>query len=145
MTDNAIVDLFFARDEEAITECDKKYGTPLRSFGARLTNDTYTSEECVNDTYMKTWSTVPPTDPRDYLFAYLSKIMRNKCIDRLKSQDRIKRGAAFTTLSSELTEATPSGETSDSLAIRNELSALISAYLRGVKNEWREIFVMRYF
>lgn len=145
MTDSAIVDLFFARDEEAIRLCDEKYGPPLRSFGRRLTSDEGITEECVDDTYLKTWNTVPPKDPRDYLFAFLSKIMRHRCIDRIRSIDREKRGAAITSLSSELTEAAPSGDSSDSVALSNELSALISDFLGGVKNEWREIFVMRYF
>ena len=145
MTDNAIVDLFLARDEDAITQCDAKYGIPLRNFGKRLTNDVYVTEECVDDTYMKTWSTVPPKEPRDYLFAYLSKIMRNKCIDRLKSTDRQRRGAAITVLSSELSEAAPSNDSSESLAIENELAALIGEFLRALKDESRDIFVMRYF
>ena len=145
MTDSAIVDLFFARDEEAITKCDIKYGIPLRSFGKRLTHDIYVTEECLDDTYMKTWSTVPPNEPRDYLFAYLSKIMRNKCIDRLKSMDRMKRGAAITVLSSELSDAAPSNEESDAHAIGNELSELIEDFLLSIKTESREIFILRYF
>ena len=145
MTDSAIVDLFFARDEEAIASCDRKYGLSLRSFGKRLTHDVYVTEECVDDTYMKTWSTVPPKDPRDYLFAYLAKIMRTGCIDRLKSMDRVRRGASITVLSSELSESAPGNESSDSLALENELSSLIEEFLRGLKQESREIFVMRYF
>lgn len=145
MTDSAIVDLFLARNEEAITKCDNKYGLSLRSFGKRLTHDIYVTEECVDDTYMKTWETVPPKEPRDYLFAYLSKIMRNKCIDRLKSMDRLRRGATVTVLSDELSDAAPSGESSDSLAIENELTALIEEFLRDIKQESREIFILRYF
>ena len=145
MTDAAIIELFFERNENAILFCDEKYGARLRSFGKRMTADSEITEECVDDTYVKTWNTVPPSDPREYLFAYLSKIMRHRCIDRIKAIDREKRGAAVTTLSSELTEAVPSKESSDSLAIENELAALISEFLRGIKDEWREIFVMRYF
>jgi RNA polymerase sigma-70 factor (ECF subfamily) len=145
MTDAAIIELFFERNENAILFCDEKYGARLRSFGKRMTADSEITEECVDDTYVKTWNTVPPKDPRDYLFAFLSKIMRHRCIDRIRSIDREKRGAAITSLSSELTEAAPSGDSSDSVALRNELSALISDFLGGVKNEWREIFVMRYF
>jgi RNA polymerase sigma-70 factor (ECF subfamily) len=94
---------------------------------------------------MKTWETVPPKEPRDYLFAYLSKIMRNRCIDRIKSMDRIRRGATVTVLSDELSDAAPSGDSSDSLAIENELSALIEEFLRDLKRESRDIFIMRYF
>ena len=74
MTDRMIVDLFFNRDEGAIRECDAKYGPPLRSFGNRITNDHGTTEECLDDTYMSAWSTIPPKDPGNYLFAFLSKL-----------------------------------------------------------------------
>jgi RNA polymerase sigma-70 factor (ECF subfamily) len=94
---------------------------------------------------MKTWETVPPKEPRDYLFAYLSKIMRNRCIDRIKSMDRIRRGATVTVLSDELSDAAPSGDSSDSLAIENELAALIEEFIKGLKQESRDIFIMRYF
>lgn len=145
MTDGAIIDLFFERNENAIVKCDEKYGAPLRSFGKRITADIHIAEECLDDTYMKTWNTVPPKDPRNYLFAFLSKIMRNTCLDRLRKLSRDKRGADITVLSTELNEAAPGGNRTDELAIENELSVLISKFVRALKEETKSIFILRYF
>ena len=145
MTDEGIVELFFNRDEYAIEACDLKYGSALREFGKRISGEAYVAEECANDTYLKTWNTVPPKDPRGYLFAFLSKIMRNLCLDRVRMRAREKRGAKLTVLSDELSEAAPGGESSDGELLCGELAALISNFLRALPNEKREIFVMRYF
>lgn len=145
LTDEKIVELFFERNESAIANCELKYGRSLRAFGTRITNDLYIAEECTNDTYMKTWETVPPTDPRSYLFAYLSKIMRNLCFDRIRRANRKKRGASVTVLSNELTEAAPEKNGADAEAIRSELSVLIEKFVAKLPEETRSIFVLRYF
>ena len=145
MTDSRIVDLFFERNESAITNCDIKYGKSLRSFGNRMTNDIHSTEECVNDTYMKAWQTVPPHEPRDYLFAFLSKILRGRCIDKIKNATRQKRDSTLTVLSEELTEATPSPDKADSEILRRELSSLINKFVSNLPSESSEIFLRRYF
>ena len=145
MNDDEIVDLFIVRNEAAIGECDKKYGIPLRSLGNRITNDTGTTEECIDDTYMGAWQTIPPSEPRGFLFTYLAKIMRGKCIDHLRAKTRIKRGSTVTVLSDELAEAAKSEALADSAAIKNELVALIEKFLLSQKDEARYIFVLRYF
>jgi RNA polymerase sigma-70 factor (ECF subfamily) len=145
LTDNEIVELFLARRESAIRETDTKYGSRLKRFGERITEDSHTAEECVDDTYLKAWQTIPPKEPRSYLFAFLSKILRNVCLDRLRTDGRIKRGGSVTVLSDELTEAAPSGESADSEVMRAELAMLITRFLTGIKEEQRQIFVMRYF
>ena len=145
MTDEKIIELFFKRDESAISSCDIKYGSRLRGLGERITADPYTAEECVDDTYLKTWNTVPPKNPRNYLFAYLAKILRNLSIDKVRALSREKRSAAMTVLSDELTEAVPASESTDSQLIKNELSNLITSFVSKLGEEQRRIFVMRYF
>ncbi|MBQ9070022.1 MAG: sigma-70 family RNA polymerase sigma factor [Clostridia bacterium] len=145
MTDEKIVDLFFERNEGAIEACDIKYGPSLRSFGNRITSDPHTTEECVDDTYVKTWETVPPKNPRNYLFAYLSKILRNVSLDRIRAARREKRDSSLTVLSSELTEASPDKVGADADAIRKELSDLIAKFVSNLPEESRHIFTMRYF
>lgn len=145
LTNEKIVELFFERNESAIANCELKYGRSLRAFGTRITNDVYIAEECTNDTYMRTWETVPPIDPRRYLFAYLSKIMRNLCFDRIRRATRKKRGASITVLSNELTEAAPEKDGADADAIRSELSVLIEKFVAKLPEETRNIFVLRYF
>ena len=145
VTDEKIVELFFQRDEAAIESLDTKYGKRLRCFGDRITSDPHTTEECVDDTYMKTWETVPPENPRNYLYGYLAKIMRNLCLDRLKFENRKKRSAAITTLSSELSEAAPSPDRADSEALRGELASIITKFVLNLPEEARQIFTLRYF
>lgn len=145
MTDEKIIDLFFARDEAALTGCEVKYGKSLRCVGNRITDDEGVTDECVNDTYMRAWETVPPKNPKNYLFTYLCKILRNLCFDRIRLAGRIKRGASVTILSNELTEACPDKISTDAEALRNELSELIAKFISRLKSEQREIFTLRYF
>ena len=145
MTDNLIVDLFLERNEEAIIKCDEQYGVGLRRFGNRITADSETTEECVDDTYMKAWQSIPPSEPRGYLFAFLAKILRNRCLDRIKSDGRIKRGAVLTVLSDELDTVARSAQCADDNTLADELARLISEFLRKVNDEHRHIFVLRYF
>ena len=145
MTDNEIVELYLARCESAISSTDTKYGGRLRRFADRITEDSHTTEECIDDTYIKTWQAIPPKEPRTYLFAFLSKILRNVCLDRLRCDGRIKRGSSVTVLSDELTEAAPSNQSADAEVMRSELAVLITKFLTSVKEEQRQIFVMRYF
>ncbi|MBE6636013.1 MAG: sigma-70 family RNA polymerase sigma factor [Ruminococcaceae bacterium] len=145
MTDNYIVDLFFARDELAISSLDDKYGRALRSFGTRMLNDSFTADECLDDTYMKTWETVPPNEPRSYLFEYVSKILRHRCLDRLRHAKRDVRNSSVTVISTELTDALPSREVPDGELLKNELTRLIADFVRKLSAESRSIFVMRYF
>ena len=145
MNDSEIVDLFLIKNESAITESDKKYGIPLRSLGNRITNDTDSTEECIDDTYMSAWQSIPPSEPRSYLFAFLCKIMRAKCIDLLRAKTREKRGGGLTVLSGELEEYARDTASTDGEAIKNELTLLIERFLLKQKDEARFIFVLRYF
>ena len=145
MTDLEIVSLFFERDESAISECDLKYGRALFSLGKRITADDGYTEECKNDTYLRTWQTVPPTDPRTYLFAYLAKIMRGFAVDRVRREERKKRAASITAISDEICEAIPSPDSADGEAISAELRDILEKFLLMLKTEARHIFVLRYF
>ena len=75
LDDNKIIDLYFERDESAIQETDAKYGRLLRHISFNILNSSEYSEECVNDTYMKAWSAMPPERP-SFLRAFLAKITR---------------------------------------------------------------------
>ena len=91
MEDEKIVALYFARNENAIAETDRKYGAYLFTIAERILSCVPDSEECVNDTYMKTWQTVPPEKP-SMLKHFLAKITRNLSLDRYKMKTAEKRG-----------------------------------------------------
>lgn len=48
MDDNAIIELFFARSEQAIQELDSKYGRVCHKLAYNILNSHQDAEECVN-------------------------------------------------------------------------------------------------
>ena len=69
MDDLTIIELYFARNEKAIEETDKKYGKLCFSVANNILFNDEDSEECVNDTYLSVWNKIPPTRPNNF---YLS-------------------------------------------------------------------------
>ena len=63
MDDRAIIDLYFAHSERAISETDKKYGRYCRYIATNILHSDTEAEECVDDAYMNTWSAIPPAKP----------------------------------------------------------------------------------
>lgn len=91
MEDNAIIDLYFKRSEQAITETDTKYGSYCYSIAYNILSNREDSEESVNDTYMAAWNTIPPKHP-SFLGAFLGKVTRHISIDRWRKSSA-KNGA----------------------------------------------------
>ncbi len=90
LTDEEILKLYYDRSELAISETDKKYGKYLYAIAYNILANDPDCEECLNDTYLKCWQSIPPVRPRD-LRTYLSKIMRNTAVDRFDEKRRQKR------------------------------------------------------
>lgn len=143
MDDCKIVDLYWARDERAISESDTKYGRMLGSIAFSLLSSREDAEECVNDTYLDAWETMPPSRP-SYLGAFLSKIIRRISIDRYRHTHREKRGG-IENLTSELTECIPSGSSVDDEYEQKRLSEALNRFLYSHEQEKRVIFIRRYF
>ncbi len=143
MEDSKIVDLYWARDEAAISESDRKYGRMLSSLSFSLLSSREDAEECVNDTYIGAWNSMPSARP-ERLGAFLSKITRRLSIDRFRRNHSEKRGG-IDNLIVELTECIPDSEggifESDSERIRDT----INAFLREQDGERRAMFILRYF
>ena len=93
MDDNRIVELYLLRDETAIKQTTEKYGSRLRSLACGIVNDQQTAEECENDTYMEAWNTIPPHEPRSYLYAFLARITRHISLNCCRDRNRLKRSA----------------------------------------------------
>jgi RNA polymerase sigma-70 factor (ECF subfamily) len=143
MDDSRIVDLYWARNELAISESDKKYGKMLNSLSYSLLSSREDAEECVNDTYVDAWGAMPPARPQ-FLGAFLSKITRRISIDRFREKHRERRGGIDNAIS-ELSECIPAADDGDreydSQRIREELNA----FLYSQPRERRVMFVLRYF
>ncbi|MFI3167087.1 MAG: sigma-70 family RNA polymerase sigma factor [Bacillota bacterium] len=82
MEDDKIIELYFSRNEQAITETKMKFERNLKGLSFNITKNAEDAEECLNDTYKKIWDTIPPQRPT-YLFAYIAKICRNICFGKL--------------------------------------------------------------
>lgn len=143
MDDSKIVDMYWARNENAITESHKKYGRMLHSLSYSLLSSKEDAEECVNDTYLDAWNAMPEARP-EYLGAFLSKITRRISVDRFREKHREKRGG-IDNLVSELNECIPVGEDMESQYESKLLRDEINSFLYSQPQEKRVMFVLRYF
>ena len=143
MDDCKIVDLYWARNESAISESDRKYGRMLQALSYSLLNSREDAEECVNDTYLDAWQAMPEARP-EFLGAFLSKITRRISIDRFRAKHREKRGG-IDNLMSELSECIPSGQTPEEELDNQRLSDEINDFLYAQQKEKRVMFILRYF
>ena len=145
MEDNHIVQLYLNRDETAIKYTSEKYGSRLRAISYRITHDRETSEECENDTYLETWNRIPPSEPKDYLYAFLAKITRALSIDRCRERTKLKRGGYIVELTDELEMCIPAvNDVADNVEA-NLLGEAISRYLYTLSDEKQVMFMRRYF
>lgn len=144
MEDEKIVALYLARDADAIQCTAQAYGMRLRHLAYGIVRDDRDAEECENDTYLRAWDSIPPKEPRDYLFAFLAKITRNLALDKYKRQTAAKRNAQFVSLSAEMEQCLPAAEEAESEAYRAELCRSISDFLRIQSTEKRNLFLRRY-
>ena len=144
MEDNDIVELFLARNEDAISKAAEKYGSRIRQIAYGILNDYESAEECENDTYHKAWDSIPPNEPRKHLFAYLGRIVRNIALNRLKADTRKKRSANCVELTKEMMESIPSGVNLEADVLYEELQQHIESYLDTCSEIQQKIFVRRY-
>ena len=145
MEDAQIVALYWARDEEALRETDRRYGPYCRTVAGRILTAPEEVEECVNDTWLRAWNVIPPQRPTR-LRAFLAKITRNLALDRLKAQTRAKRGGGEAALAlEELAEcvAAPGGVEEE--VQQRELELAVHGFLSGLPPRDRDIFLRRYF
>ncbi len=143
MDDRRIVDLYWARDEHAILESDKKYGRMLHSLSYSLLSSREDAEECVNDTYLDAWGAMPTARP-EFLGAFLSKITRRISVDRFRKKHREKRGG-IDNLTAELSECISGGRTPSEEYDDKRISEQLNEFLYGQPKEKRVMFVLRYF
>lgn len=144
MDDNEIVNLYFERDEDAILHTKEKYGSRLRLLSYRIVNDTQIAEECENDTYVQAWNSIPPNEPRSYMYAFLARIIRNLSLNRCRNQNRLKRNASICELSEELEECLPSPDDVEGKIDDMAFSAVLNKFLGELSEEKRNVFLRRY-
>ena len=145
MEDNQIIELFWQRDESAITETGRKYGAYCRTIANNILQNNEDAEECVNDTWLKAWNSIPPARPAS-LKAYLGKITRNLALDKAAAASAQKRGGGEYTLAlDELAECIADGSDIEQAYEEKELKEYIFKFLRTLPERERNLFVRRYF
>ncbi len=137
-TTQSIVALYFARDERAIIETDRVYGKFCMGLSEGIVGNRADAEECVSDTWLKAWNTIPPKDPPS-LKNYLAKIVRNLSIDRYRQNRAAKKYMDFEIALHELSECLPAKEET-----QGEVIALMETFLRGEDPLSRKLFMGRY-
>ena len=143
-SDAEIIDLYFARDERAILETQNKYDPYLRKVSGNIIDNPEDVSECVNDTYLGAWNTIPPTRPNIFRI-FLARITRNLSLKKLRAHYTEKRGGGEAILTlDELEEVIPDGRRIDEGLEAEELKTLIETYLSERNEDERKIFLSRY-
>ena len=144
MEDQQIVQLYFDREERAIPETAKKYGRYFMTIARNILGNGEDAEECVNDTYLQAWNTIPPNRPQ-MLSAFLGKIVRNLAFNKYKYNTADKRGKGELPLVlQELAGCIPSAEDVAKTYEKKELTQMINEFLAALPEEKRRLFVRRY-
>ena len=142
MDDAKIIDLFWARSEEAIQETNKSYGRKLHALANKILSNREDAEESVNDTYMKTWEIIPPQRPKFY-YAFLASICRHLSFHKVDWKLAAKRNAEVVTLTQEMEMCIP--DTSRDWELEEkELGRIMNAFLESLPKDTRLIFLRRY-
>ena len=144
MEDAQIVDLYWQRSEEALTETERKYGRLCRSVARNILENDQDAEEMVNDTWLAAWNSMPVNRPRAR-GAYLAKITRNFSLSRALEKNRLKRGGGEIPLVlDELAECVAAPESPELPVEMHELTERIDAFLRALPDTERQVFLCRY-
>ncbi len=145
MEDQKIIEMYLNREETAIEKTAEKYGTYCFSIADNILHNREDSEECVNDTWMKTWNCIPPTMPT-YLKVFLGKITRNLSFDKYRAFHSEKRGGSEMSLVlDELDEVIAGSDSVESTYERKELIQAINSYLHTLSERDCNVFIRRYF
>lgn len=144
MDDRQIIDLYFARQEQAIEETAKKYGKYCFAIARNILQNRSDAEETVNDTYIGAWNSIPPHYPA-ILSTYLGKITRRLALKRWTANRTQKRGGGETALAlEELAGCIPSDFDVESRMEMTELTRILNGFVRNLPQPNRNIFLCRY-
>lgn len=145
MKDTEIVALYWDRNEDAICQTQQKYGAYLLKIAYNIISDFEDSRECVNDTYLKAWNSMPTHRP-DVLSTYLGKITRQLSIDVFRKKHSAKRYASEYAISlDELGDCFSDGNTPEKALDAKMLGEAINRFLRTLPDDARNTFIGRYY
>ena len=144
MRDEAIIELYWARDQQALTETEKAYGQRCQVLARRILRNPEDAEECVSDALFRLWQRIPPERPNS-LGAFLNRILRNLCLDRLRQTEASKRGGRAVTVSLEELAQVTGRDNVETGLLAQELGKAVDRFLRTQSEFARNVFLRRYY
>ena len=150
MDDSKIIELFFARSEQAISELSAKYGKLIFSISNNILKNKEDARECENDTYLSVWDVIPPQKPNP-LCAFVCRIARNLSLKKYRYNNARKRNSSFDVAMEELDGCIPDGQESrmqvpsaEEEWQAKELGRAINEFIGTLEKEERILFLRRY-
>ena len=145
MTDEEIVALYWERNEDAIRQTQLKYGAYLTKIANSILTSREDCEECLNDTYLAAWNSMPENRPEN-LSTYLGKLVRQTAIDIYRKKNAQKRSASEYALSADELEEVIAGNTSPGEGLEaEELAAAVNRFLKTLPSKTYRLFLRRYY
>ena len=144
MKDEKIIELFFARDEEALRQVEEKYGALCNYVASNFLCMKEDREECVNDTLLSLWNSIPPANPEN-LSAYVSTIARNEAINKSRANNAWKRGGGVQTVNDEILSLIPDDKSLAEYYEARLAGKVINDFLGTLTGGERKVFILRYF
>ena len=145
LEDEKIIKLYWDRNQTAITTSEEKYGAYCHQVAWNILRQTEDADECVNDTWLKSWEAMPPERPK-VLKYFFSAITRNLSLDYYKKSHRMKRGGGQGEVAlEELSECISNGQTPEDEVMAEQLGVAINQFLKAQKERERNVFIRRYY
>ena len=144
MEDQAIIQLFFERNETAINELKQKYGSYCHTVACNILENEEDAQECINDALLRVWNSIPPNQPQS-LLAYFRSVTRNICYDRYRHQQRRGGKNTVTVALDEIESVFFDCSDPESEHIQKEISSAIATFVDQLKEFDRNIFLCRYY
>ena len=142
--DSGIIRKFNERDESALTDVNRKYSGYCTAIALDILGNQQAAEECVNDTLMRLWESIPPAKP-NYLPAFIGKIVRNIALNAVRRENALKRGGGeIDLILDEAEEMISNGDSVELTAQRHEIMAAVNDWLGTIPAKKRAVFVLRY-
>ena len=143
MEDSKIIQLFWERDESAISAVSEKYGRYCAVIARNIVNNEQSVEECVNDTLLDLWEVIPPNHPK-HLLAFISEVVRNNALDAVKGNKAQKRGGGDIDLILDEVYDIASDYSVERIAEQHEILASVNKFLGQLPEKKQKVFVLRY-
>lgn len=144
MEDNQIIQMFRERNETAISELSKKYGNYFFTVAIRILCNNEDAKDCVNDSYLKTWNTIPPACP-NVLKAFVGKIVKCVAVSMLRMSMAVKRGhGEIALVFDELSDCVSGNGSVENEYENKQIIKEINKFLWKCNEFNRKAFVLRY-